>query len=85
MLVPREHEIDLRALECLERVAGVIDHVPLAPGTWNGQQVVMEDEDPEVRRVGELLRDPAVTAPADVPVVEVRLGGVDRDHETTFW
>ena len=45
------------------------------PGT--GQQV--EDEDPEVGLVLELLLDPRVAVASDVTVVEVGLGGVDGD------
>ena len=39
----------------------------------------MEDEDPEVGRLDELLLDPAVAAAADLAVVEVGLGRVDGD------
>ena len=41
--------------------------------------MVVEDEDAEIGRLGELLLDPAVAAAADDAVVEVGLRGVDRD------
>ncbi len=39
----------------------------------------MDDEDTQVGRFGELVFDPPVTAAADLAVVEIRLGRVDRD------
>src|SRR4029079_12050658 len=45
MLVPGEDEVDTGALEALDRVAGVVDHVPLAAGPRHRQEVVMADED----------------------------------------
>ena len=45
MLVPGEDEVDAGALEHLDRVAGVVDDVPLAAGPGHGQQVVVADED----------------------------------------
>ena len=74
-----EHEVDAGALQALERVARVVDDVALAAGARHRQQVVVQDEDAQVGRVGELLLDPAVAAAADLPVVEVGLGRVDRD------
>jgi hypothetical protein len=41
--------------------------------------VVVQHEDAQVGRVGELLLDPVVAAAADLPVVEVGLGRVDGD------
>ena len=79
-LCPAEHEIDARPLEALERVACVVDDVPLAAGARHRQQVVVHDEDAQVGRIRELLLDPAVAAAADLPVVEVGLGRVDRDE-----
>ena len=49
------------------------------PGARHGQQVMVEDEDAQVGGVGELLLDPLVAPAADLPVVEIRLGRVDRD------
>ena len=41
---------------------------------------MVEDEDPEGGRLApERLLDPGVAAAADLPVVEIRLGGVHRD------
>ena len=59
---------------------GVVDDVALAPGARHRQQVVVEHEDLELRRLrGELLLDPAVATASDLTVVEVGLGRVDRD------
>src|SRR5919106_1839479 len=79
VLVSREHEVDARPLERLEGVAGVIDDVALAAGAGHGQQMMVEREDAEVGVRLELLADPRVAAAADVAVVEIRLGRVDRD------
>ena len=46
VLVPGEHEMDARAQEALDRVARVVDDVPLPPGAGHRQQVVVEHEDP---------------------------------------
>ncbi len=77
--MPGEDEVDADLLEDLERVSRVVDDVPLTPGTRHGQQVVVEDEDAEIGRLGELLLDPLVAAAADDAVVEVGLRGVHRD------
>ena len=58
VLVPAEDEVDARALEALDRVAGVVDDVALAAGARHRQQVMVQDEDAQVGRVGELLLDP---------------------------
>ena len=68
------------ALQALDRVARVVDDVALAAGARDRQQVMVQDEDPQVGvGLGELLLDPAVAAAADLAVVEVGLGRVDRD------
>ena len=78
MLVARQHEVHVGALEALERVAGVVHHVALAAGAGHGQQVVVQHEDAQERLVrAEALLDPRVAAAADHAVVEVGLGGVD--------
>ena len=74
-----EDEIDLGALQTLERVAGVVDDVPLAAGSGDRKQMVVQNEDPQVRRSRECLLDQAVAAASDLAVVEVGLGRVDRD------
>src|SRR5215204_6322486 len=57
-----------------------MDDVPLAAGARHRQQVVMKHEDAEEGlALTEVLLDPLVAATADQPVVEVRLGGVDRE------
>ncbi len=78
--MPGEDEVDAGALEALDRVAGVVDHVPLAAGARHRQQMVVADEDPQPGvALRELLLDPAVAAAPDLAVVEVGLGRVDRD------
>ena len=78
--MPREHEVHARAQQALDRVARVVHDVPLAARARHRQQVVVEHEDPEVRRLGgELLLDPRVAAAPDLAVVEVGLGRVDGD------
>ena len=78
--MPREHEVHVGALQALDRVAGVVDDVALAAGARDRQQVVMQDEDAQVGRLGgELLLDPAVAPAADLAVIEVGLGRVDGD------
>ena len=79
MLMTGEHEMDTRALQALDRITGVVNDVPLAPGARDRQQVVMQHEDAQLGRLGrELLLDPPVAAPPDLPVVEIGLGRVDR-------
>ena len=58
MLVAAEDEVDARALQALDRVAGVVDDVALAAGAGDRQQVMVQDEDTQVGRVRELLLDP---------------------------
>src|SRR5207342_3358216 len=85
VLVPRQDEVHVRSQQALDRVAGVVDDVPLASRTRYGKQVVVKDEDPEDARLGgELGLDPRVAAAADLPVVEVGLGRVDGDDRDTF-
>jgi hypothetical protein len=38
VLVPEQHEVDARALQALDRVAGVVDDVPLAPVPGTGSR-----------------------------------------------
>ena len=42
--------------------------------------MVVEDEDAQLGRLGEFGLDPAVAAAADLAVVEVGLGRIDRHH-----
>ena len=79
VLVTRQHEMDARPLQALDRIAGVVDDVPLAARARDRQQVVVQDEHLAARRLLELLLDPAVAPAPDLPVVEVGLGRVDRD------
>ena len=74
-----EDEVHADVLEHLERIARVVDDVPLPAGSRDRKQVVVEDEDAEVGRLGELLLDPLVAAAADDAVVEIGLRRVDRD------
>ena len=79
VLVAGEHEVDMRALEALDRIAGVVDDVPLAipsraPAGGGGAQRRWRPSP-----AGRVLLDPAVAAAADVAVVESELARVDRD------
>ena len=74
-----QDEVDFCALEGLERVAGVVDDVAFAAGSRDRQQMVVQDEDAQVRRSRECLLDQAVAPAADLAVVEVGLARVDRD------
>ena len=64
MLVPGQNEVHTGALKTFDRVSGVVDDVPLAPRSGDGQQMVVADEDTQVRAALETLRDPAVAAQA---------------------
>ena len=44
--------MDARAQQALDRVAGVVDDVSLAPGAGHRQEVVVEHEDPQVGGLG---------------------------------
>src|SRR6476659_4417598 len=80
VLVTRQDEPHAGALEALDRVARVVDDVPLPAGPGYGQQVVVQDEDLQVRRVrGELLLHPAIAPAPELAVVEIGLARVDRD------
>jgi hypothetical protein len=60
-------------------MASPVDDVALAAGARDRQQVVVQHEDAQLGRLGrELLLDPAVAPAADLAVVEVGLGRVDR-------
>src|SRR3954447_3726954 len=48
VLVAREDEVDARALQALDAVAGVVDDVALAARARDGEQVVVQDEDLQV-------------------------------------
>jgi hypothetical protein len=79
VLVAREDQVDAGPLEALERVARIVDDVALTAGARHGQQVMVDDEDLQVGRLGELLFDPAVPTASDLAVVQVRLARVDGD------
>ena len=69
------------ALQALDDVARVVDDVALAAGAGDRQQVMVQDEDAQLGRLGgELLLDPPVAPAPDLAVVEVRLRRVDGDH-----
>ena len=59
---------------------GVVHDVALAAGAGHGQQMMVEDEDLQIGRLGgELALDPGVAAAPDLAMIEVGLGRVDRD------
>src|SRR5258708_25274564 len=73
VLVPRKDEIYTCPLQAFDRVAGVVDDVALAARSGHRKQVVVQDEDTQPGRGRELVFDPAVTAAADLTVIEVGL------------
>ncbi len=79
VLVTTEDEVDLRALQALDRVTGVVDDVPFASCARYGQEVVVHDEDAQLGRGLELLLDPPIAPAPDLSMVEVGLGRVDAD------
>ena len=79
MLVPREHEMHPCPLQTFDRVPCVVHDVALATGAGHRQQMMVEHEDLEPALGRELLLDPAIASTADLTVVEVGLGRVDRD------
>jgi len=52
MLVPREDEMHVGPLQRLDRVARVVNDVALTTCPGDGQEMVMEDEDEKVGRLG---------------------------------
>ena len=79
VLVAGQDQVSLGSLQALERVAGVVHDVALASRAGHRQEVVVQHEDAQEGLVGaEALLDPLVAAAADQPVVEVGLGGIDR-------
>ena len=62
--------------EDLEQVAGVGHGAPLAPGSRDGQQMVVQREDLQVAGRRELLHDPVVLLAPDLALVEVGLARV---------
>src|SRR5918993_114526 len=83
VLVSGEDEIHTNLYEPLQDVPGVVNDVPLAPGAWQRDQVVVDDEYLEfVPSLREGAADKLVVLSTHLPVVEVRLGGVDahQDH-----
>ena len=78
-LCPESTRFTPDALQALDRVTRVVDDVSLAAGPGNGKEMMVEHEDAKPCRLGELLLDPPVAPAADLAVVEVGLGRVDRD------
>ena len=79
-LCPRKDEVHPRALQALDRVAGVVDDVPLAAGA--GHRAAGGGGGRRSRSSAgsaNCCLDPAVAAAPDLAVVEVGLGRVDGD------
>ena len=81
MLVAGERKPDARADQQLEEIAGVVHDVALTTRAGDRQQVMVLHVDLELRGIGELLDQPPVPLAADLPVVEVGLGGVGSDDD----
>ena len=80
VLVTGENELHAGPQQALDHVSRVVDDVSLPPGAGYGQEMVMQHEDPQVCGLScELALDPRVAAAADLAVVEIGLGRVDRD------
>ena len=80
VLVAGEDKPNSGALQALDGVARVVHHVPLATGTRYRQQVVVEDEDLQVRRLfGELFFYPPIAATANLAMIEIRLARIHRN------
>ena len=63
-----EDHVHTGAHQYLQEVAGVGDRAALTSRSRNGEQMVMEGEDLELRRDRELLADPVVALPPDLPL-----------------
>ena len=78
--VASEDEVDPALAKQRKHVTCVQHLVALAPRTRDRHQVVVADEDPQLRLAREALLDPAVVLPPDLALVEVRLRGIHRDQ-----
>src|SRR5450759_150714 len=63
-----------------QHIAGVEHLVALPAGSGDRHQMVVADEYAQVRWLAEALLDPGVVLAPDLALVEIRLGGVDRDQ-----
>jgi hypothetical protein len=66
--------VHLRAPQHRQHVAGIEHRVALAPGARDGHQMVVADEDAQIRSAREPLPDPRVVLATDLAVVDFRLG-----------
>src|SRR5918997_6554552 len=82
VLVPGEDQVHIHIRKELQDVACIEDNVPLAARAGDRNQVMVHHEDLElVPRVLEAAPDKAVVLATHPPVVQVRLRGVDPDHD----
>src|SRR5437588_7662526 len=80
VLVPGEHHVDLELGHESQDVARVPHRVAFSARARYRHQVVVEDEDFEVGRMGVLLSDPRVPLASDLALGQVGLGGVHGHH-----
>src|SRR5918994_271751 len=82
VLVPGEDQVHIHIRKKLQNVACIEDNVPLAARAGDRNQVMVHHEDLElVPRVLEAAPDKGVVLATHPPVVQVRLRGVDPDHD----
>lgn len=79
MAVAAQHERRVELLQRLQHAARVSADVRLAPRVRDGHEVAMQDDDREIR-LAEPVAHPSPLLAAHLPVVEVRLGGVQHDE-----
>jgi hypothetical protein len=85
VLVPGEDQVHVQLSQKLQNVPRVEDDVPLAARAGDRDKVVVHHENLEpVSGVLEAAPDKAVMLASHPPVVQVRLGGVDSDHDRFF-
>ena len=75
MLVAGQDDVDVEVREHSQQVTGIGDDVALPSGSGDRHEMVMDGEQLDVAGlVVELLSDPGIAFPPDVPLVQVRLG-----------
>src|SRR6185436_8880012 len=79
--VAGQHEIDLELAQDRHHVSRVPEVVDVTAGAGDGQDVVMDDDDPgSVGPATERRVEPAVMLAPDLAFIDVGLGRVDGDH-----
>jgi hypothetical protein len=73
VLVSGQHDVDVELIQESQEVPCVGDDVALPACARDRDEVVVDDEDLHVIRAIELLPDPVIGLPPDVPLVQVGL------------